>query len=67
MSTCLFVTSVLLFHVGLMFIFCWRWQVIYVSLCSHAPVCDYPALQLSVDKIIIIIIEIIIIIIINKN
>ena len=42
---CLFVTSVLMFHVGLEFIFCWRWQVVYVSLCSHAAVCVYPALQ----------------------
>ena len=37
--------NILICHVGLQFIFCRRWQVLYASLCSHAPVCDYPALQ----------------------
>ena len=46
--------------------------MVYVSLYSHAPVCDYPVwdnIKLSVEKIIIKVIEIIIIItiIINKN
>ena len=34
-----------MFHVGLKFIFCRRWKVVYMSLCSLAPVGDYPALQ----------------------
>ena len=66
LSACLFVTFVLIFHVGLEFIFCRRWQVVYVSL---AHILRYVTtrhynIRLSVDKIII---EIIIIaIIINK-
>ena len=34
MSACLFVTFVLIFHVGLKFIFCRRWQVVYVFINS---------------------------------
>ena len=69
LSACLFVTSVLMFHVGFKFIFCRRGQVVYVSLCSHAPVCDYRHYntKLSVDKIMIIIEIIITIILKNKK
>ena len=71
LSACLFVTFVLIFHVGLKFIFCRRWQVVYVSL-AHMfrwVTTRHYNIKLSVDKIIIIIIiEIIIIaIIINKK
>ena len=58
-----------MFHVGLKFIFCRRLQVVYVNLCSYAPVCDtrHYNIKLSVDKIIILIEIIIITIIINKK
>ena len=39
--------------------------MVYLSLCSHAPICDY--IKLSVNKIIIIINIVIIKIIINKK
>ena len=70
MSACLFVTFVLIFHVGLKFIFCRRWQVVHVSLAHmlRYVTTRHYNIKLSVDKMIIIIIEIIIIsIIINKK
>ena len=69
MAACLFVTIVLIFHVGLKFIFCRRWQVLYVSLAHmlrYVTTRHYNT-KLSVDIIIIIIEIIIIAIIINKK
>ena len=69
MSACLFVTFVLIFHVGLKFIFCRRWQVVYVSLAHMLRYVTFRHYNIksSVDKIIIIIEIIIIAIIINKK
>ena len=57
MAACLFITFVLIFHAGLTFIFCRRWQVVYVSLAHmlrYVTTRHYNT-KLSVDKIIIII------------
>ena len=69
MSACLFVTFVLIFHVGHKFIFCRRWQVVYVSLAHMLwyVITRHYNIKSSVDKIIIIIEIIIIAIIINKK
>ena len=57
LSACLFVTFVLIFHVGLKFISCRRWKVVYVSLAHmlRYVTTRHYNIKLSVNKIIMII------------